>query len=141
LDFSDFVSAYRAGTVQVHVDRSQAMRVCGDSPALPRRYRNAHLIGRNTSVLLVLGGLISVIWIPWWASLAAVVLGLLLAPRVQKSAARFVLQYSLEDEAFFRQMLEAGVLVLDTESANGGMAPARTGAHCAERPPNESDGS
>lgn len=118
MDFSEFVSGYQAGTVRAHVDRNQAMRVCGNSPALPRRYRTAHLILKNISLFLVLGGFISVFWVPWWASLGAVVLGLVIAPAVQKSAARFVLQYSLEDESFFRQMQDAGVLTAERTGAS-----------------------
>ena len=118
MDFSEFVCGYRAGTVLVHVDRSQAMRVCSNSPAVPRRYRTAHLIGKNVSLLLILGGLISLLWVPWWAGLGAATLGLLIAPVVQKSAAQFVLQCSLEDESFFRQMQDAGVL--EVEQTNAG---------------------
>ena len=118
MDFSEFVSGYRAGTVRAHVDRSQAMRVCGNSPALPRRYRTKHLIWKNISFFLVFGGLISVLWVPWWAGLGAAVLGLLIAPAVQKSAAQFVLQYSLEDETFFRQMQDDGVLTAERTSSS-----------------------
>jgi hypothetical protein len=118
MDFSEFVSGYRAGTVVAHVDRSRAMRVCGNSPALPRRYRTTHLIWKNVSLFLVLGGLVSLLWVSWWAGLGAVVLGLVIAPAVQKSAAQFVLQYSLEDEAFFRQMQADGVLTVERISAS-----------------------
>lgn len=118
MDFSEFVSGYQAGTVRAHVDRSRAMRVCNNSPALPRRYRTAHLIWKNISFFLILGGLISLFWVPWWAGSGAVVLGLLIAPAVQKSAAQFVLQYSLEDESFFRQMQDAGVVKAEQTSAN-----------------------
>lgn len=52
------------------------------------------------------------------AGLGAVVLGVLTVPAVQKSAARFVLQYSLEDESFFRQMQDAGVLRVERTSAS-----------------------
>lgn len=118
MDFSEFVSGYQAGTVRAHVDRSRAMRVCSNSPALPRRYRTAHLIWKNISFFLILGGLISLFWVPWWAGLGAAVLGLLIAPAVQKSAAQFVLQYSLEDESFFRQMQDAGVVKAEQTSAS-----------------------
>lgn len=110
MDFSEFVSGYHDGTVRAHVDRDRASRVCDDSPALPRRYRTAHLMRKNSMFMLILGGFVSLFWAPWWAGLGAVVLGVLIAPTVQKSAARFVLQYSLEDESFFRQMQDAGVL-------------------------------
>lgn len=118
MDFSEFVSGYQAGTVRAHVDRDRAMRVCANSPALPRRYRTAHLIVKNISLFLILGGCISLFWVPWWASLGAVVLGFLIVPAAQKSAAHFVLQYSLEDESFFRQMQDAGVLKAEQTSAS-----------------------
>lgn len=118
MDFSEFVSGYRAGTVRAQVDRSRAMRVCDNSPALPRRYRTTHLIWKNISFVLILGGFISLLWVPWWAGLGAVVLGFVIAPAVQKSAAQFVLQYALEDESFFRQMQDAGVLKAEHTSAS-----------------------
>ena len=118
MDFSEFVSGYQSGTVRAHVDRSRAMSVCSNSPALPRRYRTAHLIWKNISVLLILGGLISILWVPWWAGLGAAVLGFLVLPAVQKSAAQFVLRYSLEDETFFRQMQDDGVLTVEQTSAS-----------------------
>jgi hypothetical protein len=118
MNFSEFVSGYQAGTVRAHVDRDRAVRVCKNSPALPRRYRTAHLILKNISSLLILGGFISLFWVPWWAGLVAVVLGFLIVPAVQKSAAQFVLQYSLEDESFFRQMQDAGVLEVERASAS-----------------------
>jgi hypothetical protein len=113
VNFSEFVTGYRSGTVRAHVDRGRAMRVCSDSPALPRRYRTAHLIWKNISLLLVFGGLICLLWLPWWAGLGAAVLGVLIMPVAQKSAARSVLRYSLEDESFFQQMQEAGVLQVE----------------------------
>jgi hypothetical protein len=116
MDFSQFVSGYRAGTVLAHIDRDRAMRVCGNSPALPRRYRAAYLILRNITFFLILGGFIALLWAPWWACLGAVVLGFLVAPAVRQSAAKFVLRYSLEDESFFRQMVDGGVLTLEQAS-------------------------
>lgn len=118
MEFSEFVSGYRDGTVRAEVDRDRAMRVCDNSPALPRRYRTTHLMRKNSMFLLILGGFISLFWVPWWAGLGAVVLGVLIAPTVQKSAAGFVLQYSLEDESFFRQMQDAGVLKAERTNAS-----------------------
>lgn len=118
MDFSEFVSGYHDGTVRAQVDRDRATRVCDNSPALPRRYRTAHLLLKNIMFLLIAGGLISLFWVPWWAGLCAVVMGVLIVPAVQKSAARFVLQYSLEDESFFRQMQDAGVLRVERTSAS-----------------------
>ena len=118
MDYAEFVSGYQAGTVRAHVDRNRAMRVCSDSPAFPRRYRTAHLVLKNISLFLVLGGLISLLWAPWWAGLGATTLGFVILPAVQKSAAHFVLQYSLQDESFFRQMQDDGVLEVEETGAS-----------------------
>lgn len=113
MEFREFVAGYMCGRVRAHVDRSRAMRVCDKSPLLPRRYRVAHSIWSSISLLLLMGGLIAIIWIPWWAGIGVSMLGFFIAPAVQKSAARFVLGHSLESEVFYNEMIGSGVLKVD----------------------------
>jgi hypothetical protein len=110
LEFQEFVSRYRAGAVKAVVDRSRAMHVCDRSARLPKQYRAAHALWRNLSFLLVVGGPVSIIWVPWYWGLAVFALGVAMAPAVQKSAAGFVLEYALKDPDFYGEMIESGVL-------------------------------
>lgn len=110
IEFQEFVSKYRAGQLKASVDRSRAMVVCDKSARLPKQYRAAHSLWKNVSFLLVVGGLISIIWVPWYWGVGALVLGVVMAPAVQKSAAGFVLEHALKDPVFYREMIDAGVL-------------------------------
>jgi hypothetical protein len=110
LEFQEFVSKYRAGAVSAMVDRSLAMHVCDKSARLPKQYRTAHAFWKNVSFLLLVGGPVSIIWVPWYWGLGVFALGVIMAPAVQKSAAQFVLEHALEDAAFYREMVAAGVL-------------------------------
>ena len=101
---------YRAGKIKASVDRSRAMAVCDKSARLPKQYRAAHSLWKNVSFLLVVGGLISIIWVPRYWGVGAALLGVVMAPAVQKSAAGFVLEHALEDPDFYREMVDAGVL-------------------------------
>ena len=96
--------------MKVHVDRANAMHVCDKSARLPKQYRAAHGFWKNVSFLLVMGRLVSIIWVPWYSGLGVSALGAMMAPAVQKSAAQFVLEHAMEDPVFYREMVTAGVL-------------------------------
>lgn len=113
MQFSEFVAGYRGGTVRVHVERALAMHVCDKHPSLPNRFRAAHSLWKIVSFLLLIGGIISLFWVKWWVGIGITLLGILMAPAVQKSAAEFVLEHALEDESFCMQMLEAKVIKVE----------------------------
>ena len=113
LEFQEFVSKYRAGQVQASVNRARAMHVCDRSPRLPARYKAAHNFWKWAGFLLLVGGLISLFWVPWYVGLGAFGLGVVMSPAVQKSAAGFVLEHALEDPDFYREMVDAGVLCIE----------------------------
>lgn len=110
MDHSSFVDLYRKGSLKARVDRSAAMHVCDRDPRIPGPRRAAHKMWKNIAFFLVVGGLISLFWLPWYAALSAFVIGLLLSPAVQKSAAEFVLETSLENDEFYADMLSNDVL-------------------------------
>lgn len=121
MEHHEFVHGYRSGVVSAHVDRPKAMHVC-DCPALmPSRYRAAHHFWKYISLLLVIGGLISLFWVRWWVGVSTLMLGLIMMPAIQRSASGFVLEHALEDAAFYQQMVDAGILRV-TEAAEAGGA-------------------
>jgi hypothetical protein len=110
MDHVEFVTAYRSGTLRVSVDRAQAMAVCDRSPMVSTPRRLAHQLWKWIAFLLIPGGLVALIWLPWWQGLGLTALGVFMAPAVQRSAAEFVLETALENPSFFRSMVDAGVV-------------------------------
>ena len=110
MEHQEFVDGYRSGVVAAHVDPSRAMHVCDRPTLMPGRYRAAHHFWKIVAVLLALAGLLSLFWVRWWVGVAMLISGLVLMPAVQRSAAGFVLEHALEDSAFYKQMVDAGVL-------------------------------
>ena len=47
-------------------------------------------MGKNLARLLIVGGLVSMVWTPWWVGVAAAVLGCVILPNVQKRAADLI---------------------------------------------------
>jgi hypothetical protein len=110
MNHEHFISAYRSGRVRVSVDRSRAVKVC-ESSLMPTRYRAAHRLWGWIMMLLILGGLVSLFWVPWWVGLGAALVGIIMAPAIQKSACQFVLEHALDNASFYEQMVAAGVVV------------------------------
>ena len=113
MQHKDVVDGYRAGQLKLHIDRNQAGHVCDNHPMLPRRYKLAHALWGWIALRAVAGGLISIFWVTWWIGLGIAALGPFAMPAVQRSSAEFVLEYSLEDAAFFEDMVHSGVIVVD----------------------------
>ncbi len=113
----EFISAYKQGKIEVAVDRSAAMHVCDQKGALPTNVRAAHLFWKNLGCLMPIAGLLSFIWLPWYWCVAAVIAGFVIMPATRTSAASFVLEYALQDPAFWSTMVDRGVLKLREPAA------------------------
>ena len=110
MNHSQFVELYRQGRIKVHVDRSAAMHVCDNDPRVGGARRAAHKLWKNASFLLIVGGPVSIIWLPWYYGVGAFLLGAVIASSAQKSAAQFVLEAVLEDPSLFSDMLSRRVV-------------------------------
>jgi hypothetical protein len=84
---------------------------------MPARYRAAHHAWKTIAVLLVIGGFVSLFWVRWWIGIGAVILGLVMMPAVQRSAAEFVLEHAIGDASFYQRMVEAGVLLVTVKTS------------------------
>jgi hypothetical protein len=106
----EFVSGYRAGKLTAHVNRSLAMHVCDRKDLMPGSQRFAHQFWKGIDCLLPIIGLILLFFLPWWIGAIMIVAGFISMPILQKTAAGFVLDHALEDEAFFNAIQQADVL-------------------------------
>lgn len=99
MSHEEFVAAFTAGRVWVQVDRAAAARLVSARMLLP------------IFLLPVLGVAIAVALIGYlWWGVAIFVLALAFRWFVRRSAQGFVVQQALQDAAFYRQALEAGVI-------------------------------
>jgi hypothetical protein len=60
--------------------------------------------------LLPIIGIVLLFIYPWWIGAGLIVVGIIMMPILQKTAAQFVLEHALEDAAFFKAMQDLEVL-------------------------------
>ena len=96
---AEFVSAYRRGVIQVHVDKTAAARFMSARLLLPL-------------VMLPVLGLGTALALAWsaWVGLAIIGAGTLAPILIKRSAPHFVLTQALEDPAFFEDVSKSGLL-------------------------------
>ena len=102
MEHAAFVAAYREGRVRVRLDRKAAAQLVSRRLLLPL----VLLPVLGIAVALALAG-------NWIAGAASFLAALGLRAAVRASGPGFVLSRSLEDPAFYRDALAAGVLVLE----------------------------
>jgi hypothetical protein len=101
---SEFVEAYRSGSIRVRIDRSAAARYMSARLLLPLVMLPVLGIG----VALALTG-----WI--WTGLALIALATLGRIFIRHSAPHFVLAQALDDSAFYDDLAAKGVLEIEQE--------------------------
>lgn len=113
---SDFVDAYNAGSLKVHVDRSLALHLM-NTPMMPRRYRAAHLFWTWVWFLSFPAAIALLIWYRWWVGLLLFFVALFpLRNAIGRSACRFVLDTALENEEFFLSAGQVRALIVEEKS-------------------------
>ena len=99
---SEFVQAYRSGTVRVNVDRSAAARFVSARLLLP------------LVMLPVLGaGVALALWGSLWTGFALIGAGTLAPVLIKRSAHQFVMTQVLQDSQFYEDAVNAGVLSIE----------------------------
>jgi hypothetical protein len=101
---TEFVEAYRSGTVRVNVDRAAAARFLSARLLLPL----VRLPVLGAGVALALSG-----WL--WAGFALIGVGTLAPVLIKRSAPHFVITLALQDPGFYEEIVEAGVLTVQQQ--------------------------
>lgn len=101
MSHEDFVRAYREGRLQVRVDRTAAARVMSERLLLPLVL--LPLLGLGVALALV-GYVLT--------GIAVFLAALGLRVLVRGSSQGFVLNRSLQDPAFYEEMVRRGILIL-----------------------------
>ena len=72
--------------------------------------RAAHHFWKNAGCLLPFVGIALFFFVKWYWAVGAIIAGFIVMSATRKSAAQFVHQHVLEDEDFYYDMIEAGVV-------------------------------
>ena len=101
---SQFLEAYRSGTVRVNVDRTAAARFLSARLLLP------------LVMLPVLGAGIALALSGWlWTGFALIGAGTLAPIVIKRSAHHFVVTQALQDPTFYEDAMNAGVLIIEQQ--------------------------
>jgi hypothetical protein len=95
----EFVQAYRAGSIRVHIDRTTAARYMSRRLLLPLVMLPVLGIG----VALALTG-----WV--WTGLTVIAAGTIAPLLIKRTAAHFVITQALQDRGFYDNVVANGVL-------------------------------
>lgn len=107
---SEFVQAWRAGKLEVDVDRSKALQVA-NSRMLPKRYQVAHIFWSWVWILSIPAAIAVMLLYKWWVGLLIlIVVTPLISKSTKKSAMQFMIDYSLESTEFYQFALTEGVI-------------------------------
>ena len=68
MDFNEFVEKYKVGMIKVKVDKNAAGFMCEQSSLLPQNIRKRQAFQRLIAFAGVAGGLVSLMWLPWWGA-------------------------------------------------------------------------
>jgi hypothetical protein len=102
---AEFLAAYRAGTIRVDIDRTQAARYMSARLLLPL----VKLPVLGLGVALALTG-----WI--WLGLAIIGAATLAPMLIRRSAPHFILTHALEDAKFYDDVAASGLLQINLHS-------------------------
>jgi hypothetical protein len=96
---AEFVTAYRRGTIRVHVDKTAAARFMSARLLLPLVM--LPVLGLGTALALAYSA---------WVGLTIIGVGTLAPLLIKRSAPHFVLTQALEDPAFYDEVTKSGLL-------------------------------
>lgn len=112
MDHSTFVEKYRSNELSVNVDRNKAGFMYGNPQLLPKNLRTRQALLRTVAFVGMVLGIVLFFIVTWWLALAVLLFGFIIFPVAQKSAARGVLEASLQDPYVYETAIENEVLRL-----------------------------
>jgi len=87
------------------------MVVVAQHPGIPKSMRAADAFWQWVAVIVLFGGFLSLIWLPWYAPIIGCILAFVVMRANKQSAADFVALVADSDAAFKEEMLLMAVLV------------------------------
>ena len=117
MQHTEFVDAFKRGTVAVDVDRSKALQVANAWENVPHRFRAAHVFWSCAWLLTIPAAFAAAFLYKWWAgALILFVLTPALFSATKKSAALHIIEYAVESSAFYSYAVDNSIISIRQKS-------------------------
>jgi ABC-type spermidine/putrescine transport system permease subunit I len=114
---TEFVEAFKRGTVEVDVDRSKALQIANAWEKVPHSFRAAHVFWSCAWLLTIPAAFAAAFLYAWWAgTLILLVLTPALFTAAKKSAALHVIEYAVESSAFYSYAVDNSIISIRQKS-------------------------
>jgi len=111
MEHGEFVQAWNTGKLLVDVDRTKALYIAGAKNLLPNRYRYAHIFWSWIWILTIPAAFVVMYYYTWWAGLLILFFVTpIISKATKRSAMQFMIDYALENPAFYAAAVEKGVI-------------------------------
>ena len=110
MQHSDFVAAWNAGKLQVHVERAKVLQILADPAVVSARTRMHHLLWTWVWILSVPAAIVLVFY-RWWAGLLLLAtLTPALGIMTKKAARQLVIDRALANSTFYEYALDQEIM-------------------------------
>ena len=110
ISHKDFVRMYKAKEISVFIHRANALNSISQG-YLPKRYFWAHTIWSWFWFISIPAGII-MLFFNIYVGLGILLVSFFLGKSVKRSAESFILEYALENEEFYKMMVQGEVIVI-----------------------------
>ena len=108
----NFVRLYRSKKINAYIHRSNALRVISEG-WLPKRYFWIHTIWSWIWFVSIPAGIIMLFFNVYIGLTILFFISLLVGMSVNRAAGGFVLKYALENEEFYKKIIQGKVLIIE----------------------------
>lgn len=112
LSHDELCRLHQQGQISVRANMSVAMHICDDDPRIPKGVRAAHHFWKWVSLLMFIGGPISIIWLKWYWGVLIFFVGSIVMKATSQSAGQFVVEAVLQDESLYYDCLANNVILI-----------------------------
>jgi Flp pilus assembly protein TadB len=117
MEHDEFKSAWRAGSIQVEVDRAKAMEVANAKTVLPARYQQEYQWWTIAWLVTLPAALVAAVFVKWWAGLLVLLFVTpVLFRATNRRVKRFTIEFALENGDFYAYAVDHAIIKLRTKS-------------------------
>jgi len=115
MEYEEFVSKFRAGELNVHVDRNKAGYMYNYQDLISSNLRSKQFLIRAVGFIGLISGIILFFFVEWFIATLILIVGLLSFPSAQKDAANGVLKSSLDSKKVYNFALNNNVIKIESK--------------------------
>jgi Flp pilus assembly protein TadB len=118
MEHDEFKSAWRAGSIQVEVDRAKAMEVANAKTVLPARYQQEYQWWTIAWLVTLPAALVAAVFVKWWAGLLVLLFVTpVLFRATNRRVKRFTIEFALENGDFYAYAVDHAIIKLRMKPA------------------------